>query len=136
MSTPNRRILAAAVAAALTLAVAAGCTSAPQAAVATATEAVTHEQNDRVPIGASWTQHYFPSTGGVELHADVLLPEGLAPGEKVPVVLSAGGYFGHSGKLAVEGLPHTGPPRSPGPPARSACTASPRTPSPRWSAAT
>ena len=81
------------------------------AAVATADRAVTHAENDRVPQGAAWTQHYFPSSDGsdVELHADVLLPEGLAAGEQVPVILSVGAYFGHSGKAALENHAHTGP---------------------------
>ncbi|WP_285106295.1 CocE/NonD family hydrolase [Promicromonospora sp. MEB111] len=81
------------------------------AAVATADRPVTHEENDRVPEGAAWTQHYFPSSDGsdVELHADVLLPEGLEKGERVPVILSAGSYFGHSGEISEEGHAHTGP---------------------------
>ncbi|MFJ1654379.1 CocE/NonD family hydrolase [Streptomyces sp. NPDC088337] len=81
------------------------------ASVATATDAVTHEENDRVPKGSLWTQHYFPSSDGsdTELHADVLLPEGLAPGAKVPVILSIGPYFGHSGQTDPEGWKHTGP---------------------------
>ncbi|QFU87185.1 CocE/NonD family hydrolase [Amycolatopsis sp. YIM 10] len=72
---------------------------------------VTHEENDRVPEGAEWTQHYFPSSDGsdVELHADVLLPEDLPEGEKVPVILSAGSYFGHSGQLDVEDWKQAGP---------------------------
>jgi uncharacterized protein len=82
-----------------------------RAAVATADDPVTHEENDRVPEGAAWTQHYFPSSDGsdVELHADVLLPEGLEKGERVPVILSAGSYFGHSGEIFDEEHPHTGP---------------------------
>jgi uncharacterized protein len=86
------KALRAAAAVALALTVFAGC-SAPT--------------NDRVPAGATWTQHYFPSTDGVELHADVLLPED-ADGP-LPVILSAGSYFGHSGELAVEGHAQTGP---------------------------
>ncbi len=83
----------------------------PTGAVATADNAVTHEQNNRVPEGAAWTQHYFPSSDGsdVELHADVLLPKSLAEGEKVPVILSVGAYFGHAGELDVESWEHTGP---------------------------
>ncbi|MET9768265.1 CocE/NonD family hydrolase [Streptomyces sp. NPDC006415] len=78
---------------------------------ATATDGVTHEENDRVPDGAVWTQHYFPSSdgSGTELHADVLLPEGLAKGEKVPVILSASAYFGHAGEIAPEGHERSGP---------------------------
>ncbi|WP_232251121.1 CocE/NonD family hydrolase [Actinoalloteichus sp. GBA129-24] len=80
-------------------------------AVATADKSVTHEENDRIPEGAAWTQHYFPSSDGseVELHADVLLPADLAEGEQVPVILSAGAYFGHSGQTDVEDWTHTGP---------------------------
>ncbi|MEU3346032.1 CocE/NonD family hydrolase [Streptomyces sp. NPDC006700] len=80
-------------------------------AVATATDPVSHEENDRVPKGSLWTQHYFPSSdrSDTELHADVLLPEGLAPGKKVPVILSVGPYFGHSGQTDPEGWKHTGP---------------------------
>ena len=80
-------------------------------AVATAHDPVTHEENGRVPEGAAWTQHYFPSSDGseVELHADVLLPEGLTQGEKVPVILSVGAYFGHSGQTKLENYAHTGP---------------------------
>ncbi|WP_243793046.1 CocE/NonD family hydrolase [Saccharopolyspora gloriosae] len=79
--------------------------------VATADDPVTHEENDRVPEGSVWTQHYFPSAdgSGTELHADVLLPEGLTEGEQVPVIMSAGSYFGHSGELSEEGFEHTGP---------------------------
>jgi putative CocE/NonD family hydrolase len=80
-------------------------------AVATATGPVGHQDNDRVPEGSVWTQHYFPSAddSGTELHADVLLPEGLRPGQKVPVILSVGPYFSHAGQTGPEGFPHTGP---------------------------
>ncbi|MPY58554.1 CocE/NonD family hydrolase [Streptomyces spongiae] len=82
-----------------------------KAAVATAGDSVTHTENKRVPKGARWTQHYFPSSDGseTELHADVLLPEKLPKGKKVPVILSASSYFGHSGELGPEGWKHTGP---------------------------
>ncbi|MEU6807523.1 CocE/NonD family hydrolase [Streptomyces sp. NPDC046831] len=95
-----------------------GATSGPSAAspagtpvVATATRAVTHAENDRVPEGSVWTQHYFPSSdrSGTELHADVLLPEHRNPRHKVPVILSIGPYFGHSGQTGPEGWTHTGP---------------------------
>ncbi|MFE0808574.1 CocE/NonD family hydrolase [Streptomyces sp. NPDC058848] len=90
-------------------AVAAGEAQVPP--VATATDPVTHEENDRVPEGSVWTQHYFPSSddSGTELHADVLLPEGLSRSEKVPVILSVGPYFAHAGQTGPEGWSHTGP---------------------------
>nr|WP_202429991.1 CocE/NonD family hydrolase [Streptomyces sp. SID4945] len=71
----------------------------------------THAENDRVPAGSAWTQEYFPSSdrSGTQLHADVLLPEGLRKGQKVPVILSVGPYFGHSGQTDDEGFTHTGP---------------------------
>ena len=97
----------------LALAILAGCASAPTpapaAVVATDTRSVTHAENDRVPEGARWTQHYFPTADGVELHADVLLPADLPADAKVPLILSAGAYFGHSGQLKIDGFPHTGP---------------------------
>ncbi|MEU4654255.1 CocE/NonD family hydrolase [Streptomyces sp. NPDC023723] len=81
------------------------------APVATATDPVTHEENDRVPEGSVWTQQYFPSAddSGTELHADVLLPETLPKKKKVPVILSIGPYFAHSGQTGPEGFSHTGP---------------------------
>ncbi len=76
---------------------------------------VTHEENDRVPEGSVWTQAYFPSAdrSGTRLHADVLLPEALAgkPAgkKKVPVILSVGPYFAHTGQTGPEGWTRTGP---------------------------
>ncbi|MCZ9337602.1 hypothetical protein NGM37_07400, partial [Streptomyces sp. TRM76130] len=46
---------------------------------------------------------------GTELHADVLLPESLPEDEKVPVILSVGPYFAHTGQTGPEGFTHTGP---------------------------
>ncbi|MBK1787810.1 CocE/NonD family hydrolase [Prauserella cavernicola] len=108
------RVAASAAAAVALTAALAGCGVAEGAdagAVATADDPVTHAENERVPEGASWTQHYFPSSDGsdVELHADVLLPEGLEEGEQVPVILSTGAYFGHSGQIVDEGWEQTGP---------------------------
>ncbi|GGL79721.1 hypothetical protein GCM10010129_24250 [Streptomyces fumigatiscleroticus] len=90
---------------------AAATSQAPAVAVATATDPVTHEQNDRVPEGSVWTQHYFPSSdgSGTELHADVLRPAGVPANAKVPVILSVGPYFGHAGQTGPEGWTHTGP---------------------------
>ncbi|KAF2775478.1 CocE/NonD family hydrolase [Streptomyces sp. OM5714] len=81
------------------------------AATATGAGPVTHEENDRVPEGSVWTQHYFPSSdrSDTRLHADVLLPEGLKHREKVPVILSIGPYFAHAGQTGPEGWSHTGP---------------------------
>ncbi|CAM5537198.1 CocE/NonD family hydrolase [Streptomyces violaceorubidus] len=78
---------------------------------ATGTGPVTHEENDRVPQGSVWTQHYFPSSdrSGTRLHADVLLPEGLKRKEKVPVILSIGPYFAHAGQTGPEGWTRSGP---------------------------
>lgn len=74
---------------------------------------VTHDQNPLVPVGASWTEHYFssPQAGSptkVELHADVLRPTGLAKGARTPVILSVGPYFSHAGQTGVE-TQQTGP---------------------------
>lgn len=71
--------------------------------------AVTHEDNPRVPEGARWTQHYFPSTDGVELHADVLRPAGLRRNERTPVILSVGPYFAHTGQIGDDGFDVAGP---------------------------
>ncbi|MFV5993913.1 CocE/NonD family hydrolase [Streptomyces sp. NPDC056231] len=81
------------------------------AEVATAADGITHEQNDRVPEGSVWTQHYFPSSdgSGTELHGDLLMPKGVPAGQKVPVILSIGPYFGHAGQTGPEGWTHTGP---------------------------
>src|SRR3954454_21290255 len=70
-----------------------------------------------VPPGAAWTQATIPSTGGVNLHADILRPK--AATGPTPVILSIGPYFNHSGQTGpagpVEGTtydplgPSTGP---------------------------
>lgn len=88
-----------------------GSTAAPTSAQPRAdqTTGITHDQNDRVPEGASWTEQYFGSTDGVELHADVLRPANLGPNDKSPVILSVGPYFGHIGSTDDEGFTHTGP---------------------------
>ncbi|MFF5102382.1 CocE/NonD family hydrolase [Streptomyces sp. NPDC000134] len=80
-------------------------------AATAATDPVTHEENDRVPEGSVWTQHYFPSSdgSGTELHADVLLPESRPKHKKVPVILSVGPYFSHTGQSGPDGFTHTGP---------------------------
>jgi putative CocE/NonD family hydrolase len=72
---------------------------------------ITHEQNDRVPVGAAWTEAYFPSADGsdVQLHADVLRPDYVPDWYKTPVILAVGPYFGHAGQTGPEGWTHTGP---------------------------
>jgi putative CocE/NonD family hydrolase len=72
---------------------------------------ITHDQNDRVPVGAAWTEAYFPSAddSGVQLHADVLRPDYVPDWYKTPVILAVGPYFGHAGQTGPEGWTHTGP---------------------------
>src|SRR4051794_18261583 len=72
---------------------------------------ITHEQNDRVPVGAAWTEAYFPSAdqSGAQLHADVLRPDYVPDWYKTPVILAIGPYFGHAGQTGPEGWTHTGP---------------------------
>lgn len=76
---------------------------------AAADDPVTHEENERVPEGAAWTEAYFPSSGGVELHADILRPAHLAPDARTPVILSIGPYFAHAGQTGPEGWDVVGP---------------------------
>jgi putative CocE/NonD family hydrolase len=95
-----------AVAAAVMLAIAA---SGAPAATAVADDPVTHDENERVPEGAAWTEAYFPSSGGVELHADILRPAHLAPDARTPVILSVGPYFAHAGQTGPEGWDVVGP---------------------------
>jgi uncharacterized protein len=73
----------------------------------------------KVPEGAVWTEASIPSTDGVVLHADILRPKHVPEGEKVPVILSIGPYFSHSGQVGpagpVQGAPYdpVGPKRGP-----------------------
>jgi uncharacterized protein len=69
----------------------------------------------QVPADADWTEHTigggapYPA-GEPALHADLFLPRGLPAGERLPVVVSVGPYFGHSGQDAVHPEPTaTGP---------------------------
>jgi len=92
----------------------AGVLSAPAQAgpaVTAADGAVTHEENPRVPVGAAWTEAYFPSSDGssVELHADVLRPADLPSDARTPVILSVGPYFAHAGQTGPEGWDRVGP---------------------------
>ncbi|GAA1878038.1 CocE/NonD family hydrolase [Lapillicoccus jejuensis] len=68
---------------------------------------VTHERNPLVPVGASWTEHYFSSPQEdsptpVQLHADVLRPTTVPDGTPTPVILSVGPYFSHAGQTGTE----------------------------------
>lgn len=49
-----------------------------------------------VPPGATWSQVWFPSADGTLLRADVLLPANREPGQRHPVILSIGPYFGRN----------------------------------------
>lgn len=51
-------------------------------------------QADEVPKDATWKQVYFESKDGTKLHADVFLPKDRRAGERHPVILSIGPYFG------------------------------------------
>ncbi|HKP90850.1 MAG TPA: CocE/NonD family hydrolase [Thermoleophilaceae bacterium] len=76
-------------------------------AIALATGANAAEQHTddatKIPPGATWTQAYIPSTGGVRLHADVLRPKGYTDKDRTPVIVSIGPYFNHSGQTGVTG---------------------------------
>ncbi|MEV0718780.1 CocE/NonD family hydrolase [Asanoa sp. NPDC050611] len=88
-----------------------GTATAATAAPVSAQDGVTNAENPRVPVGAVWTEAYFPSAdhSGVELHADVLRPAHLSPRAKTPVILAVGPYFGHAGQTGPEGWTRTGP---------------------------
>lgn len=108
-----RKVTAVAAAGALTLTgvFAGGAPASAQAAPAGTGGGVTHEENPRVPEGASWTEAYFPSSdgSGVVLHADVLRPADLPARAKTPVIVSVGPYFAHAGQTGPEGFDRVGP---------------------------
>src|SRR5205085_12180169 len=56
-----------------------------------------------VPEGANWTEEFIPSTDGVQLHADILRPKSVPADAKVPVIVSIGPYFNHSGQTGPAG---------------------------------
>jgi predicted acyl esterase len=72
-----------------------------------------------VPPGAAWSEATITEADGTKLHADILRPKDLPDTAKVPVILSIGPYFNHSGQTGpagpVEGTsfdpagPSTGP---------------------------
>ncbi|MEA2167394.1 MAG: uncharacterized protein QOF76_694, partial [Solirubrobacteraceae bacterium] len=56
-----------------------------------------------LPPGAAWTQATITSGDGTKLHADILRPKDLPASAKLPVILSVGPYFNHSGQTGPEG---------------------------------
>lgn len=52
---------------------------------------------------ANWTEVTIPVPDGTQLHGDVLRPKGVGPDEKVPVIVSIGPYFNHSGQVGPAG---------------------------------
>jgi len=52
-----------------------------------------------VPEGTDFSDQYFDSSDGTQLHADVIRPKGV---EKSPVILAIGPYFAHSGQTPTE----------------------------------
>jgi predicted acyl esterase len=53
-----------------------------------------------VPNEATWTQQWIESGDGTMLHADVMLPADRKDGQKHPVILSIGPYFGSGSQNA------------------------------------
>ncbi|MEA2294744.1 MAG: uncharacterized protein QOE86_2383 [Solirubrobacteraceae bacterium] len=56
-----------------------------------------------VPPGAKWTEATISEPDGTQLHADILRPKDLSDTAKVPVILSIGPYFNHSGQTGPAG---------------------------------
>src|SRR3954463_4547736 len=56
-----------------------------------------------VPAGASWSEQTITEPDGTKLHADILRPKDLPDTAKVPVILSIGPYFNHSGQTGPAG---------------------------------
>jgi uncharacterized protein len=53
-----------------------------------------------VPNEATWTEAWIPSGDGTMLHADVMLPKARKDGQKHPIILSIGPYFGSGSQNA------------------------------------
>jgi hypothetical protein len=62
-----------------------------------------------VPPNARWSEAYIETPGEPRLHADVLLPKGVAAGTRLPVVLSVGPYFPHGGEAGPKSPANQGP---------------------------
>ena len=65
-------------------------------ALALAAVAPASAQASEPPAGSTWTEEYFRSGDGVNLHADVLRPSGLPANAKTPVVLTVSPYTNHA----------------------------------------
>ena len=55
-----------------------------------------------VPAGATWSEQYITTPSGPVLHADVLRPKSVAPGERTPVIMTISPYTGHSNQVATD----------------------------------
>ena len=53
--------------------------------------------------GGTWHTEYITEADGTELHAAVLRPDDLAPGEKTPVVMTVSVYDNASGEFGAAG---------------------------------
>ena len=58
---------------------------------------------------ATWTQQWIESGDGTQLHADVMLPASSKKGQKHPVILSIGPYFGSGSQGTVWDPQEAGP---------------------------
>lgn len=64
---------------------------------------------EEVPEGYAYTDHWFPSTDGTQLHAGVFLPADSKPGEKHPILLTSTPYTAPSGGALGAGANPDGP---------------------------
>ena len=62
-----------------------------------------------VAEGATWTQQWIDSADGTKLHADVMLPADRKDGQKHPVILSIGPYFGSGSQDTAYDPMNSGP---------------------------
>ena len=61
-----------------------------------------------VPDGAEYSQDYITGSDPVTnptLHVDILKPKGVAKDAKLPIILSVGPYFNHSGSTTTDYKP-------------------------------
>lgn len=75
------------------------------AAVAVVTPAQSAPRED-----SEWTEHYFPSSDGInQIHADVLRPKGMSPKTKTPVIMTVSPYLNHTGSTTDHNPTAQGP---------------------------